>query len=118
MANKRLVTLLGTLVNSDDMAVAQSYKVPIGTMIELLIIEFDQEKYGEFLSSGSTSPKYLWKYCKISINLASNETKKTTVQGNLPRDSQDLFGLKGEFSPIRHKTQGRFHLKPILIPRR
>lgn len=76
MANRRLMTLLGSPIISKDVAVVQSDKVPIGAMVKLLIIEFDKEKYEEFLSSGSISLKSLRKYWKVSTNLASKEALK------------------------------------------
>lgn len=93
---------------------APSDKISVGTIIESLVIEFDQEKYEEFLSSGSASPKSLWKYCKISTNLGSNEIWKATLQGTLPKDTQDLTSLKvGETS--FYQAQGLGYVPPKTI---
>lgn len=83
MANKILVTPLGSPIISDDTAMTQSDKIPICTMVESLAIEFDHEKYEEFLSSNSTSPKSLRKYHMISMNLVSHEAQKTTCPKTL-----------------------------------
>lgn len=101
MANRKLVTLLGSLVISNDMVVAQSGNILVGTMVESLVMEFDQEKYEDFLSSGSISPKSLQKYRKVQINLASNEA----IQGNLPKDSLELTNLK-EYETSSCQAQG------------
>lgn len=92
MANRRLTIPLGSPLISDEMVVAQSNGIPIGAIVESFVIKFNQEKYEEFLSE-SVSLKSLRKYCKISTNLVFIETQKTTVQGNLPKGSQDLTGL-------------------------
>lgn len=84
---------------------AQSNKILVGTMIESLVIEFDQEKYEEFHSSGSLSLWSLWKYYKISANFASNKTPKIIVQDNLPKDYKNLTGLKKSENSF-NKAQG------------
>lgn len=110
MAYRILTTPLGSPIIFDDLAVTKSNKIPIITMVESLVTEFDQEKYEEFLTCGSTSTRFLWKCQKISTNLALNEAKKTTVQGDFPKDSPDLSSLKREaFSP---KIQGSGSFTP------
>ena len=52
-----MATPLGTLFVTDEQIVAQDDVLRKGKMVESLIIEFDQAKYEEFLSSGSKSPK-------------------------------------------------------------
>lgn len=49
MTHRRVATLLGSPLISDETVVTQSDKIPIGTMIESIIIELDQEKNEEFL---------------------------------------------------------------------
>lgn len=73
MANRRLTTLLESPIISDDMVAMQSNKILVGTMVESLIIKFDQNMYEEFVSSDSVSPKSLWKYHNILTNVASHE---------------------------------------------
>lgn len=56
MANTRLATPLGSPIISNATALAQSDKIPIGTIVESLVIKFDLEKYEEFLSSDLQTP--------------------------------------------------------------
>ena len=51
-----MATPLGTSF-SDEEVVAQSDVHLTGTTVETLVVEFDQAKYEEVLSSGSLSPK-------------------------------------------------------------
>jgi len=48
-------TLLGNTFSPDEQVVAQGDVTYMEKMIESLIVEFDQAKYEEFLSSGSKS---------------------------------------------------------------
>ena len=52
-----MATLLGTTFVTDEQLVAQGDVLYKGKMVESLVVEFDQVKYEEFLSSGSKSPK-------------------------------------------------------------
>jgi len=52
-----MATPLGTTFSTDDQVVAQGDVIYMGKMVESLVVEFDQAKYEEFLSSGSKSPK-------------------------------------------------------------
>ena len=52
-----MATLLGTTFVTDEHIVAQDDILRKGKMVESLVVEFDQAKYEEFLSSGSKSPK-------------------------------------------------------------
>ena len=60
-----MATPLGTSF-SDEEVVAQSEVYLTGTIVETLIIEFDQAKFEEALSSGSLSPKAMRKIHKVS----------------------------------------------------
>ena len=51
-----MATTVGEIILSDEMIVAQSDEIATGTMVESLVIEFDQEKHEEFLSSDASSP--------------------------------------------------------------
>ena len=42
----------------------------MGKMVESIVVEFDQAKYEEFLSSGFKSPG-TWQYCKVSSGAPS-----------------------------------------------
>ena len=52
-----MATPLGTTFVTDEQIVAQADVLRKGKMVESLVVEFDQAKYEEFLSSGSKSPK-------------------------------------------------------------
>jgi len=52
-----MATPLGTTFVTDEQIVAQDDVLRKGKMVESLVVEFDQAKYEEFLSSGSKSPK-------------------------------------------------------------
>ena len=52
-----MATPLGNTFPTDEQVVAQGDVTYMGKTIESLIVEFDQAKYEEFLSSGSKSPK-------------------------------------------------------------
>ena len=52
-----MVTSLETTFSTDEQVVTQGDVTYIGKMVESLIVEFDQAKYEEFLSSGSKSPR-------------------------------------------------------------
>ena len=52
-----MATPLGIAFSTDEQVVAQDDITYIGKMVESLIVEFDQAKYEEFLSSGSKSPE-------------------------------------------------------------
>ena len=77
-----MATLLGTSF-SDDEVVAQSDVHLLGTTVETLVVEFDQAKYEEALSSGSLSPKAKHGVRKISkeINSVVEEPKKALSFG-------------------------------------
>ena len=59
-------TLLGNTFSTDEKVVAQADLKLIGSTVESLIVEFDQEKFKQLLSSGSVSPKSIQKYRKVS----------------------------------------------------
>ena len=52
-----MATLLGTVFSTDENMVVQADVNFIGRTIESLVVEFDQAKYEEYLSSGSKSLK-------------------------------------------------------------
>ena len=52
-----MATTLGNTFVTDEHTVVQDDVLRKGKMVESLVIEFDQAKYEEFLSSGSKSPK-------------------------------------------------------------
>jgi len=61
-----MATSLGnTFFSTDEKAIAQANLKLIGPIVESLVVEFDQEKFEQLLSSGSISPKSMWKYRKV-----------------------------------------------------
>ena len=52
-----MATPLGNTFVTDEQIVAQGDVFYKGKMVESLVVEFDQAKYEEFLSSGSKSPR-------------------------------------------------------------
>ena len=52
-----MATPLGITFSTDKQVMAQGDVTCIGRMVESLVMEFDHEKYEEFLSSGSKSPR-------------------------------------------------------------
>ena len=50
----------------------------IGKMVESLVVEFDQVKYEEFLSSGSKSPRVAWQYHRVSSEIRSQVPLETS----------------------------------------
>jgi len=48
---------LGTAFSTDEQVVEQGDVTCMGRIVESLVVEFDQAKYEEFLSSGSESPR-------------------------------------------------------------
>jgi len=61
-----MATTVGEIILSDEMIVAQSDEVAAGTMVESLVIEFDQAKYEEYLSSDASSPRSARKCRRVS----------------------------------------------------
>ena len=66
---QKIATPLGTIPSTDEKIVAQADVKFLASTVESLIVEFDQEKFEEFLSSGSKSPKAK-QYHKVSSGLA------------------------------------------------
>jgi len=52
-----MATPLGTFFSTDENAMAQADVKLIGSTVESFVVEFDQEKFEEFLFSGSKSSK-------------------------------------------------------------
>ena len=75
-----MATPLGTTFSIDEQVVAQGDVTYMGKMIESLIVEFEQEKYEEFLSSGSKSPRAR-QYRKVSSGTRS------PVHSEIPSDA-------------------------------
>ena len=52
-----MATPLGITFSTDEQVAAQGDVTYIGKMVESLVVEFDQAKHEEFLSSGSNNPR-------------------------------------------------------------
>ena len=89
MENK-LATTVGEIFSTTEKIVAQHDKVAVGDMAETLVIEFDQDRYEELLSSGKSSPVSLRKYRKITMAKTESAStddvlvKGNNVQGSMP----------------------------------
>ena len=73
-----MATPLGTTFSTDEQVVAQGDITFMGKTIESLIVEFDQVKYEEFLSSGSKSPRVVRQYCRVSSEIRSQVPSETS----------------------------------------
>ena len=81
-----MATPLGTTFSTDEQVVAQGDVTYMRKMIESLVIEFDQAKYEEFLSSGSKSPR-VRRYRKVSSGTSSQ------VRSEIPSDVIDKLSV-------------------------
>jgi len=61
-----MATPLGNTFSTNENVVAQANVELLKKIVESLVVEFDQEKFEKFLSSGFTNPKTMWQYCKVS----------------------------------------------------
>ena len=68
---QKMVTPLEKLFSTDENAIAQADVQLLGKTVEPLVVEFDQEKFKEFLSSGSASLKARRQYRKVSSETRS-----------------------------------------------
>jgi hypothetical protein len=89
MENK-MATTLGETFSTNENVVLQHDKLAVGGMAETLVIEFDQDRYEELLSSGKSSHISLHKHRKITIAKAMNTStsnvsvEDSNVQGKMP----------------------------------
>ena len=73
-----MATPLGTTFFTDEQVVAQGDVCFMGKTIESLVMEFNQEKYEEFLSSGSKSPRVAHQYRRVSSEIRSQVSSETS----------------------------------------
>jgi len=71
-----MVTPLGTAFSIDEKAMSQADVQLLEKTLESLVIEFNQGKFEEFLSSGSASPKTMRQYRKASFTTRSRVSSK------------------------------------------
>jgi len=69
---QKMATLLGTSFSTNENTVAQVDVQLLRKMVESLVIEFDQEKFEKFLSSGPLSPRQCDSTTKSLLGLALN----------------------------------------------
>jgi len=73
-----MATSLGTTFSTDGQVVAQGNVTCIRKVVESLVVKFDQEKYEEFLSFSSKSPRAR-QYRKISSEICSQVPSKASL---------------------------------------
>ena len=79
-----MATPLETSFSTDENVVAQTDVRLFGKTLESLIVEFDQEKFEEFLFSGSASPKEMQQYRKVSSKTCSRISSEITPEVACP----------------------------------
>lgn len=81
---QEMATAVETFLFIEEKAVAQSNTKLISSIMETLDIEFNQQRYEEYLFSGSSSSKFIRRY---NLNDRSSEV-------NIIQPNSDLLGLK------------------------
>jgi len=66
-----MATPLGNTFSTDEKAVVQAELKLLGSIVELLVVEFNQEKFEHLFSSGFVSSKSTQRYRKVSSALKS-----------------------------------------------
>ena len=82
-----MATPLGTSFSTDEQVVAQGDINFVKKMVESLVMEFDQAKYEEFLSSGSKSPRVMRQYSRISSEIRSQVALETSSRMACPNST-------------------------------
>ena len=72
-----MATPLGTTFSTDEQIVSQGDVTFMEKTVESLVVEFDQAKYEEFLSSSSKSPRTR-QYRKVSSEICSQVPSKAS----------------------------------------
>ena len=75
-----MAILLETSFSTDENVVAQVYVRLFGKAVESLVVEFDQEKLEEFLSSSSASPKAMRQYRNVSSETCFRISSEITLE--------------------------------------
>lgn len=74
-----MATIAGAFLFTEENMVAQFYAKLIGLMVETLVVEFDQQRYEEYLSFGSSGSKPTRHYHQVTANkneaLLSNDSE-------------------------------------------
>ena len=75
-----MATPLENSFSIDENAMAQADVQLLRKTVESLAVKFDQEKFEEFLFSGSASPKTMWYYRKVSSGTRSRISLEITSE--------------------------------------
>src|SRR6202044_3050021 len=85
-----MATPLGTISYfSEEEVVAQSDTKLVGSIVESLSVEFDQERYVKFLSTGVASPKSAKRCRKVSTKTAQSQSLSLS-QEDKPESSKKM----------------------------
>ena len=86
-----MATTVGEIFSMTEKIVAQHDKVAVGDMAETLVIEFDQDKFEELLSSGNTSHVTLRKHRKVTLaKREPHSVPEVVVNSDNTSDSKSL----------------------------
>ena len=111
-----MVTPLGTTFSTDEQVVVQGNVTCMGKMVESLVVEFDQAKYEEFLSSGSKSPRAR-RYRKVSSGtrsqvrseiLSDATGKKSAMANRITRNARANVSYE-----TREVSTADIHARPL-----
>ena len=73
-----MATSLKTIFSTDEKFVAQADIKLIESMVKSFVVEFDQEKFKEFLFSGSKNPKATRQYRRVFSETRSQVSSETS----------------------------------------
>ena len=73
-----MVTPLGNVFFIDEKVMALADIKLVGSMVESIVIEFDQGKFEEFFSSSSKSQKATRQYRRVSLGTRSQVSSETS----------------------------------------
>jgi len=85
-----MVTLLGSGFSTAENQVSQCDDQTLGSIVETLVIHFNQEKFEQLLSVGSKSPLHVRKHRKVSIakvSLAISEKQVSVKTNKVPYEA-------------------------------
>ena len=87
-----MATLLGTTFSTDEQVMAQGDANFMGKLVESLVVKFDQAKYEEFLSFGSSSksPRVALQYLMVSLEIRSQVSSEASPK--IARANNAIYG--------------------------
>ena len=77
-----MVTPLGTAFSTTENQVSQCDDQTFGSIAKTLVIHFDQERFEQLLSGGSTSPLHVRKEVSVARAPLANSWKQVSVETN------------------------------------